>query len=132
MVYGAILLSVELSGCSSSGNAKLLDDGLIDQIRSKSTTQQQVRQMIGVPASETSMVVNGQTVASWTYTYLQKWMNPLLFVPVINLIVIACCKTSEHETRLCRHLAKITRESSHQGGSHGRAEVFARGSVGTD
>ena len=31
--------------------------------------------------------------------------------------------------RLCRHLAKSARESSHQGGSHGRAEACARGST---
>lgn len=92
-------LCLALSGCSSSGNAKLLDASLIDRIRSHSTTQEQVRQMIGSPAIETSMLVNGQTVASWSYSYRHRWINPLMFVPVINLVIIACCQISESEFR---------------------------------
>ena len=51
---------------------------------------------------------------------------------IIEIRMVAAPAKGKKGISLCRHLAKIARESPKQGGSHGLYEGFARGSVGAD
>ena len=87
------------AGCSTIGNPKLMDDRLIEQIEVKQTTQQEVLQWLGAPTTVSQVSMNGQQSIMWGYSYGHSEINPMLFIPIVNIVVLACCQISELEGR---------------------------------
>ena len=98
MVVLAVLILL-LAGCATVGNPKLMDDQLLAAIQSKQTTQQQVLEWLGEPMQASEINQNGHPVVSWGYGYGHSEVNPLLYVPIVNLVVLACCSISEQDGR---------------------------------
>ena len=94
-----ITLGTFLMGCMSSGNPILLEQSIQDSITVGSTTKEDVRASLGVPSVITVTELNGQKREAWGYSYTNVQTNPLLWVPVVGLIVLMCCETTTVEYR---------------------------------
>jgi outer membrane protein assembly factor BamE (lipoprotein component of BamABCDE complex) len=75
-----------LAACGPATMGRRFDSTQVAQIRKGQTTRQEVVRMLGEPASKDTTNKNERW--SYSYTESKSGMNPLLFVPVVNLFVL--------------------------------------------
>jgi SmpA/OmlA family protein len=82
----ALLISLVLSGCASSGNESIADatgETVSSQIVKGRTRQTDVRRLYGDPM-KTSFASNGNE--SWEYEFSRMQSKPTNFIPYVNLV----------------------------------------------
>ena len=82
----ALLISLVLAGCASSGNESIADatgETVSSQIVKGRTRQTDVRRLYGDPM-KTSFASNGNE--SWEYEFSRMHSKPTNFIPYVNLV----------------------------------------------
>jgi SmpA/OmlA family protein len=82
----ALLISLVLAGCASSGNESIADatgETVSSQIVKGRTRQTDVRRLYGDPM-KTSFASNGNE--SWEYEFSRMQSKPTNFIPYVNLV----------------------------------------------
>lgn len=84
---------VVLSGCATSGNPAVSNEGLISQIKIGVSTKDDVRRLLGQPnvvsrgSSAISVIgtIQSATSETWNYTYVNVESSPATFIPIVGL-----------------------------------------------
>jgi hypothetical protein len=85
------------SGCVSSGNPSVMDQGRISQIKVDISTKGDVRRLLGQPNSTSKhsggypalyglpLKTSLTNVETWSYTHINVDVNPATFIPIVGL-----------------------------------------------
>jgi outer membrane protein assembly factor BamE (lipoprotein component of BamABCDE complex) len=84
-IYFIFLIGIFSFGCVSGGNEAITNPGNLAQIQEGVSTKAQVTAAIGGPMKITP-TAEGEL---WEYSHAQTQMNPAMFLPIINLGVLA-------------------------------------------
>ena len=93
-----LLASLLLAACATSGNPAVLDQTIVGQIKIGQSTKEDVRRLLGAPNHTSFTQVFNQQTEVWAYGYAKHETNPLLYVPIIGLFVMAAGGWGEHES----------------------------------
>ncbi len=93
-----LLASLLLTACATSGNPAVLDQTIVTQIKIGQYTKEDVRRLFGEPNYTSATRMLDQQSEVWAYGYAKHETNPLIFVPVVGLFVMAFGGWSEHES----------------------------------
>lgn len=77
------------SACATVGNPNVINEELTTQIIIGESTKEDVRRLFGEPTTVATTMLNGVRYESWGYGYAKHETNPLLYVPLVGLIVLA-------------------------------------------
>ena len=99
MFHLNLLLSLLLVGCATSGNPAVKDETITSQIKIGISTKEDVRELLGKPTvSMKNAGPSGVLMETWSYGYSRHETNPLIYVPIVGLFVLAGGGTGEMET----------------------------------
>jgi len=93
-----LLASLLLTACATSGNPAVLDQTIVSQIKIGQSTKEDVKRLFGEPNHTSITQVLNQQTEVWAYGYAKHETNPLLYVPVVGLFVLAAGRWGEHES----------------------------------
>lgn len=97
VLWATIILGLVLTGCSTTGTASLKD--LPPDWPPIGTSKADVRARLGPPTSQSVTLLDGQQQEVWGYHYATAQVSPLLWVPVVGLIVAASGESYHADTR---------------------------------
>jgi outer membrane protein assembly factor BamE (lipoprotein component of BamABCDE complex) len=86
------------SSCATSGNPAVLDQAIVSQIKIGQSTKEDIRRHLGTPNHTSVTQTTNQQIEVWAYGYAKHETNPLIYVPVVNLFVLAFGGLGEYET----------------------------------
>ena len=99
MRFIAVALLVGLlSACATSGNPAVLDQSIVTQIKLGQSTKEDVRRLLGEPNYTSITQISSRQNEVWAYGYLKHETNPLIYVPVVGLFVLAFGGLGEYES----------------------------------
>ena len=93
-----LLTSLVLTACATSGNPAVVDPAIVSQIKIGQSTKEDIRRLFGEPTHTSVTQVLNQQTEVWAYGYAKQDTNPLIYVPVIGLLVLAAGGWGEHES----------------------------------
>jgi outer membrane protein assembly factor BamE (lipoprotein component of BamABCDE complex) len=93
-----LTISLLLTACATSGNPAVLDQAIVGQIKIGQSTKEDVQRLFGKPTTTSVSQFNNFQSEVWAYGYAKHETNPLIYIPVIGLFVIAAGGWSEHES----------------------------------
>ncbi|HKW86094.1 MAG TPA: outer membrane protein assembly factor BamE [Nitrospiraceae bacterium] len=76
----------------------MLDQATVSQIKIGESTKEDVRRLLGSPNHTSITQMPSQQIEVWAYGYAKHETNPLIYVPVVNLFVLAFGGLGEHES----------------------------------
>ena len=74
-------LSILISGCASSGNKQIADNGAVAKIEEGKSTKADVRAFVGQP---TKVNFRDDNTEVWEYVYTRGQMRPATLIPVVG------------------------------------------------
>lgn len=86
---GLLMIGLLVAGCATVGNPAVKDQAVLDQILVGTSQKADVSRLLGQPTSTSIMNHNGLVQEWWIYSYAKHEANPLMYVPVVGLFVMA-------------------------------------------
>jgi len=86
------------SACATSGNPAVLDQTIVSQIKLGQSTKDDVRRLLGEPTHTSLTQIANHQNEVWAYGFARHETNPLIYVPVVGLFVMAFGGWGEHES----------------------------------
>jgi hypothetical protein len=83
------MIGLVMAGCATVGNPAVKDEAIVDQILVGTSQKADVSRLLGKPTSTSVMNHNGMVREWWIYSDAKHETNPLMYVPVIGLFVMA-------------------------------------------
>jgi hypothetical protein len=135
-----LICVMALSGCYSSGNALVMDQDRLDQIKIDVSTKEDVRRILGQPngtskqtgsyAVALGLPASMRSVEVWTYHHIDRDVDGATFIPIVGLFAGGASSKINTFTAVFDEEGIVRRLSSGQ--TQARAGLGANRPVATD